>query len=301
MKKHFLIATDGLPGACEAGQQGTALANEAGAAISLVSVRHSPLPVLGDPYHQRMLSAELARAQAVVEEAAPGVVVAGVEATRHRKRRQLTRPVGRMRFCTDRDCGIDRMLGRLGPGMPGSMKRVVVDHFGGPEVLRVVEDGVPRPGPGEVRVRVLAAGVSYTDAMLRAGTYLGVPKPPFTPGYELVGVVEELGPDCSRLRAGDRIGALTVWGADAERVCVLEENAVEVPDDLDPAQVLSLVFIYMTAHQLLHRAAKVERGETMLVHGAAGRVAPRRHSETRSYKLTLRALFDRGCGRREDR
>ena len=164
------------------------------------------------------------------------------------------------------------MLGRLGPGMPGSMKRVVVDHFGGPEVLRVVEDGVPRPGPGEVRVRVLAAGVSYTDAMLRAGTYLGVPKPPFTPGYELVGVVEELGPDCSRLRAGDRIGALTVWGADAERVCVLEENAVEVPDDIDPAQVLSLVFIYMTAHQLLHRAAKVERGETMLVHGAAGRV-----------------------------
>ena len=80
------------------------------------------------------------------------------------------------------------------------MKRVVVDHYGGPEVLRVVEDDVPEPGPGEVRVRVLAAGVSYTDAMLRAGTYLGVPKPPFTPGYELVGVVEELGPGCSRLR-----------------------------------------------------------------------------------------------------
>ena len=70
------------------------------------------------------------------------------------------------------------------------IKRVVVDHFGGPEVLRVIDDEVPRPGPGEVRVRVLAAGVSYTDAMLRAGSYLGVPKPPFTPGYELVGVVE---------------------------------------------------------------------------------------------------------------
>ena len=84
------------------------------------------------------------------------------------------------------------------------MKRVVVDHFGGPEVLTVIDDEVPRPGPGEVRVRVLAAGVSYTDAMLRAGSYLGVPKPPFTPGYELVGVVEELGPACSRLREGDR-------------------------------------------------------------------------------------------------
>jgi NADPH:quinone reductase-like Zn-dependent oxidoreductase len=94
-----------------------------------------------------------------------------------------------------------------------TMKRVVVDHYGGPEVLRVVEDDVPRPGPGEVRVRVLAAGVSFTDAQLRAGTYLGVPKPPFTPGYELVGVVEELGPGCSRLQEGDRIGALTVWGA----------------------------------------------------------------------------------------
>src|SRR5207344_3630496 len=116
------------------------------------------------------------------------------------------------------------------------MKRVIVDHFGGPEVLRVVEEDEPQPAVGEVAVRVLAAGVSYTDSQLRAGTYLGVPKPPFTPGYELVGVVEELGPGCSRLREGDRIGALTVWGADAERVCVPEAAAVEVPDDLDPAE-----------------------------------------------------------------
>ena len=152
------------------------------------------------------------------------------------------------------------------------MKRVVVDHYGGPEVLKVVEDDDPRPGPGEVRVRVLAAGVSFTDAQLRAGTYLGGPKPPFTPGYELVGVVEELGPGCSRLREGDRVGALTVWGADAERVCVPETYAVEVPEDLDPAEVVSLVFPYMTAYQLLHRVARVKSGETVLVHGAAGRV-----------------------------
>jgi len=153
-----------------------------------------------------------------------------------------------------------------------TMKRVVVDHFGGPEVLRVVEDDVPRPGPGEVRARVLAAGVSFTDAQLRAGTYLGVPKPPFTPGYDLVGVVEELGPGCTRLKVGDRIAALTVWGADAEHVCVLETNAVEVPDELDPAEVVSLVLTYMTAYQLLHRTAEVKSGETVLVHGAAGRV-----------------------------
>src|SRR5438094_2600631 len=137
-----------------------------------------------------------------------------------------------------------------------TMKRVVVDHFEGPDVLRVVEDDVPRPGRGEVRVRVLAAGVSFTDAQLRAGTYIpGGPKPPFTPGYELVGVVEEVGPDCTRLAAGDRIGALTVWGADADRVCVPEAGAVDVPDDLDPAEVVSLLFPYMTAYQVIHRTA----------------------------------------------
>jgi NADPH:quinone reductase len=152
------------------------------------------------------------------------------------------------------------------------MKRVVVEEFGGPEVLRVVEEDDPRPGPGEVRVRVLAAGVSFTDAQLRAGTYMGGPKPPFTPGYELVGVVEELGPGCSRLREGDRIGALTVWGADADRVCVPEAGAVEVPEDLDPAEVLSLLFPYMTAYQVLHRTAMARSGEAVLVHGAAGRV-----------------------------
>ena len=153
------------------------------------------------------------------------------------------------------------------------MKRVVVEQFGGPEVLRVVEEDDPRPGPGEVRVRVLAAGVSFTDAQLRAGTYIaGGPKPPFTPGYELVGVVEELGPGCSRLREGDRIGALTVWGADADRVCVPEAGAVEVPEDLDPAEVLSLLFPYMTAYQVLHRTAIAKSGEAVLVHGAAGRV-----------------------------
>ncbi len=152
------------------------------------------------------------------------------------------------------------------------MKRVVVNRYGGPEVVTVVEDDVPVPGPGEVRVKVLAAGVSFTDTQLRAGTYLGGPKPPFTPGYELVGVVEALGPGCKRLRVGDRVGALTVWGADAERVCVPEAYAVEVPEDLDPAEVVSLVFPYMTAYQLLHRAAKAKPGESVLVHGAAGRV-----------------------------
>ncbi|SFL68099.1 medium chain dehydrogenase/reductase family protein [Geodermatophilus ruber] len=152
------------------------------------------------------------------------------------------------------------------------MKRVVVDRYGGPEVLRVVEDEIPRPGPGAVRVRVLAAGVSLTDAQLRAGTYLGVPRPPFTPGYDLIGVVDELGPECSRLHVGNRVAALTVYGAYAEHVCVPEAEVVEVPEGLDPAEVAGLVLTYTTAYQMLHRSAHVRTGERVLVHGAAGRV-----------------------------
>jgi NADPH2:quinone reductase len=152
------------------------------------------------------------------------------------------------------------------------MKRVVVEEYGGPDVLKVVDAEAPRPGEGEVLVKVLAAGVSFTDALIRAGTYLGGPKPPFTPGYELVGIVEELGPGCSKLRVGDRVGALTVWGSNAEKVCVPEKYAVEVPEDLDPAEVVSLIFPYMTAYQMLHRTARVKKGESVLVHGAAGRV-----------------------------
>jgi NADPH2:quinone reductase len=152
------------------------------------------------------------------------------------------------------------------------MKRVLIDHFGGPEVVKVVDDDDPQPAEGQARVQVLTSGVSLSDAQMRAGTYLGGPKPPFTPGYELVGVVDQLGPGCSRLRVGDRVGVLTQWGANAELVCVPEKYAVPVPEELDPAEVVSLVFTYMTAYQMLHRAAQAKSGESVLVHGAAGRV-----------------------------
>src|SRR5512143_3406598 len=108
------------------------------------------------------------------------------------------------------------------------MERVIVAHYGGPAVLQLVEHDDARPRVGENELKVLAAGVSFTDSQLRAGTYLGVPRPPFTPGYELVGVVEQVGPGCSRLQVGDRVAALTVWGAYAERVCLREDDAVKV-------------------------------------------------------------------------
>jgi len=136
----------------------------------------------------------------------------------------------------------------------------------------VVTDDEPAPGPREVSVAVLAAGVSFTDSLLRAGTYPGGPKPPFTPGYEVVGVVTRVGAGCTTVSVGDRVAALLVWGGYAETVCVAESLVIAVPDDVDPAALVSLLFPYMTAYQLLHRAARVRPGQTVLYHGAAGRV-----------------------------
>ena len=95
------------------------------------------------------------------------------------------------------------------------MKRVVVDRYGGPEVLRVVEENDPRPGRGEVRVRVLAAGVSFSDALLRAGVYLGGPKPPFTPGYTGLRQLATAPPSSGSARSRSTTTTTTSWSGRA--------------------------------------------------------------------------------------
>ena len=110
------------------------------------------------------------------------------------------------------------------------------------------------PGFSGVGDGIPCTTCSFTDAQIRAGTYMGGPEPPFTPGYELVGVVEEVGAGCERLKEGDRVGVLTVYGADAERVCVPEEYAVEVPEDLDPAEVRRRIERMRLEAGLLRRA-----------------------------------------------
>jgi NADPH:quinone reductase len=152
------------------------------------------------------------------------------------------------------------------------MKRVVATVRGGPEVLELVDEETPAPRTGEARVRMVAAGASFTDVLMREGTYLGGPRHPFTPGYDLVGVVDAVGPGTARVRPGEVVVALTVYGAYAEYVCLPESDLVPVPAGVDPADALSLVFSYLTAWQVLHRVAKVSAGERMLVHGASGAV-----------------------------
>jgi NADPH:quinone reductase len=150
--------------------------------------------------------------------------------------------------------------------------RVVVVRYGGPDELQVVEEERPAPKRGEVLVRVLAAGVALPDVMMREGIHPETPRLPFTPGWDLVGVVDRLGEDVSGLDLGQRVAALPITGAYAEFVCLPQSELVPVPPELDPAEVVSLVLNYVTAYQMLHRSARAGPGLSALVHGAAGGV-----------------------------
>jgi NADPH2:quinone reductase len=150
--------------------------------------------------------------------------------------------------------------------------RVIVTQYGGPETLRVVEEERPEPKRGEARVRVLAAGVSLPDVMAREGIHPETPAPPFTPGWDLVGVVDRLGEDVSGIEPGEVVAALPIHGAYAEFVCLPQRELIPVPSGLDPAEAVSLVLNYVTAYQMMHRSATVRPGQRALIHGAAGGV-----------------------------
>ena len=152
-------------------------------------------------------------------------------------------------------------------------QRVVVAQRGGPEVLRVVQEPLPEPGAGEVRVEVLAAGISGFDLMLRRFRFPGFPKVPFTPGVDVVGLADKTGEGVSTVESGQFVAALLgTQGGYAEYVCVPAEAVVPVPSDLDPVEVACVVANYLTAYSMMHRAAGVKSGDRVLVHGAAGGV-----------------------------
>jgi NADPH:quinone reductase len=150
--------------------------------------------------------------------------------------------------------------------------RTIVTHYGGPDALQAIEEECPEPKAFEGRVRVLAAGVALPDLMMREGIHPETPRLPFTPGWDLVGVVDRLGDDVSGIEPGQVVAALPISGAYAEFVCLPSRELVPVPSGLDAAEAVSLVLNYVTAYQMLHRCAKVRPGQRVLIHGAAGGV-----------------------------
>ncbi|MFG1607837.1 medium chain dehydrogenase/reductase family protein [Actinoplanes sp. NPDC049265] len=138
--------------------------------------------------------------------------------------------------------------------------------------LRVVDRKLPAPGAGQALVRVESTAVSFAESAMRRGRYFGQPAFPFVPGYDLVGVVELVGPGVDHALEGRRVAALTKTGGWATAVLLDAADLVPVPDGVDADEAETLVVNGLTAYQMLHGSAQVKAGQTVLVLGASGGV-----------------------------
>jgi NADPH:quinone reductase-like Zn-dependent oxidoreductase len=150
-------------------------------------------------------------------------------------------------------------------------ERIFISHKGDPSVLKLISDEVNPPGPGQVLIRVRAAGVSFADVMVREGIYPGV-KLPVTPGYDVVGEVESVGDEVRNFHKGDRVAAMTVVGGYGRYISVPSKHAVPVPSGVENGAAVSMVLNYLTAFQMIKRCTHAVAGDSILVHGAAGGV-----------------------------
>jgi NADPH:quinone reductase-like Zn-dependent oxidoreductase len=159
--------------------------------------------------------------------------------------------------------------------MTGPRNRVVqLTRFGDADGLEVVEAALPTAGRGHVRVHVLASSLQYTDVLIRRHLYPQTARhrPPFVMGYDVVGEIDQLGDGVGDFKVGDRVADMTVIGSNATYRTLRADQVTRVPPDVDAAEAATLILSWMTAYQLLHRAAHVRPGQRVLVHGAAGAV-----------------------------
>jgi NADPH:quinone reductase len=168
------------------------------------------------------------------------------------------------------------------------MKAIQVHEFGGPEVLKLNEIPTPKPGPGQVLVKVHAAGVNPYDTYMRTGTYAIKPALPYTPGSDAAGVVEAVGDGVKKVKAGDRVyTAKTISGAYAEYTLAEESQVEKLPANITFDQGAAIWVPYGTAWHALNQEAKALAGETVLIHGASGGVGSAAVQIARAKGLTV--------------
>jgi NADPH2:quinone reductase len=151
---------------------------------------------------------------------------------------------------------------------------VQVRRFGGPDGLEIIDAPLPTAGRGEVRVRVLASSLEYTDTLIRRHVYpqTAARRPPFVLGYGVVGQIDQLGDGVRDFQVGDRVADMTVLGSNANYRTLKADHLTRVPAGVDAVEAATLILSWTTAYQLLHRAARVQPGQRVLVQGAAGAV-----------------------------
>src|SRR5262245_13625516 len=152
---------------------------------------------------------------------------------------------------------------------PMTYRRIIVNRS---RRLELVEDELPSPRPGEVRVKILAAGVSLASVLMQEGIHPEARRLPFTPGWDVVGTVNALGEGVDGVPIGATVTAMPIVGGYAEYICLPHSELVRVPPQLDPAEAVCLPLNYVTAYQMLHRSAQAKPGDLALIHSAAGGV-----------------------------
>jgi NADPH:quinone reductase-like Zn-dependent oxidoreductase len=148
--------------------------------------------------------------------------------------------------------------------------RYVATDKGGPEVLEWQEFEPGLPQDGEVAVKVEASGVLLADVLWQLGITPVGPRPPFTPGYDVVGVVDKMGGGVSGLKEGQRVAAMIQYGGYTEYAILPAEKAVRVPEGVDPKLAVAATTSYLTAYMLVHTEGRLKAGEVLLAHGAGG-------------------------------
>lgn len=153
-------------------------------------------------------------------------------------------------------------------------EHIELESFGGPECLVLRQQHqLPEPQPGQVRVKVLAAGVGFTDTIIREGKYPGVKqKPPFTPGYDWVGVVDKCGEGVNKLVPGQTVADMSIIGGYTQYLCAAADTLIPCPDGLDAANAVCMILPYTTAWQMLTRECTLVPGDKILVHAGGGAV-----------------------------
>ena len=152
------------------------------------------------------------------------------------------------------------------------MRAVLCKQFGLPESLVIEEVASPKPGEGEVVVRVKAAGVNFSDTLIIQNKYQHKPAFPFSPGADIAGIVKEVGPGVTGFRAGDRVMGFLTWGGYAEEVVVPVSKLAVIPQELAFDVAASFGLTYTTSYYALKNCGRLAPGETLMVLGAAGGV-----------------------------
>lgn len=148
------------------------------------------------------------------------------------------------------------------------MKGIIIEKNGGPDVMQFMELSLQKPGPGQARVKLMAAGLNFIDIYQRRGDY--PVQLPYTPGLEGSGVVEEVGADVTVVKPGDRVAYTSQPGAYAEGSLVKADSLIPLPEKLSFEEGAAFPLQGMTAHYLIHEFRKVQKGDNVLIHAAAG-------------------------------